>query len=489
MGSTNRDPEPDRPAGLTARVRAGDTGLTIRAALLLGFALTVGIWVFTGMYYTRQMASLEVRVADVGARYLKAQDLLSSARNEVIRGSVLVRDALLDAAQPRQRDYRGELTRAYLTAERTLQAYVPVLDSASERERVVSLQQEISALREVTLAVLDVEIRPGTNDASRVLNERIMPRREAAIRVAEELQALNREAFVQHDHEIVEIHQAIQRQVWQILGIALVASLAIGAFGAIYSGRLERRIRRQGEEDARNKRDLQRLSARLVTAQEEERRTIARELHDEVGQVLTAVKVELAVAERAFGSTTPALSEARAITERAIHTVRDLSQLLHPAILDDLGLSEALEWYLKTVRRRHGILVDFSHEPGLGELGHEASVAAYRIVQEALTNVVKHARATRCRVDLARTPTGVRLTIEDDGDGFDVTRVSESSRPKGLGLIGIRERAAHLGGTLRVESERRGGTRLVVDLPIPLASEPASSAREAPQSLALPSET
>jgi signal transduction histidine kinase len=117
------------------------------------------------------------------------------------------------------------------------------------------------------------------------------------------------------------------------------------------------------------------------------------------------------------------------------------------------------------------------------------SVAAYRIVQEALTNVVKHARATRCRVDLARTPGGLRLTVEDDGDGFDVTRVTEGGSPKGLGLIGIRERAAQLGGTLRVESEHRGGTRLVVDLPVPMASESASSSGEVPQSLALPSET
>jgi signal transduction histidine kinase len=222
-----------------------------------------------------------------------------------------------------------------------------------------------------------------------------------------------------------------------------------------------------------------------VTAQEEERRTIARELHDEVGQVLTAIKVELAVAARTVGPDNQALASARAITERAMHTVRDLSHLLHPPQLDDLGLPETLEWYLRGFRKRHGILVDFVHDPEIGELSRDASVAGYRIVQEALHNVVKHARATRCRVSVTSGPGAIRLTIEDDGLGFDVEKLSRPDTVRGLGLIGIRERAAQLNGTVHIDSQPGEGTRLVVEFPIPARQEPAPApqAEKAPVAL------
>jgi signal transduction histidine kinase len=346
--------------------------MTIRAALLLGFGLTAGIWAFAGYYYSQRVEALETRSANISARYLKAQDLLSLARNQVIRASVLIRDALLDTNQPPLRDYRRELAGSYATAEQALQQYVPVLDVASERDRVLSLQREIASVRREMEAVL-AEMRPGLSDAGRILSDRIMPRREAVIRVAEELQSLNREAFVQHQNEIAEVHHVTQRTVWQFLGVALAASLCIGVLAMAYAGRLERRIRRQSEQDAENRRDLQRLSASLVTAQEEERRAIARELHDEVGQVLTAIKVELAIAARSLGPNNQALADARAITERAMQTVRDMSQLLHPPLLDDLGLPETLEWYVKDFRKRHGLLVDLAIDQPIGELSREAT--------------------------------------------------------------------------------------------------------------------
>ena len=319
-----------RTADLTGVSASSLTGLTIRAALLLGFGLTLGIWLFAGYCYSRRVSDLETRAAAVSGRYLVAQDLLSLARNQVIRASVLIRDSLLDTNTPRLRDYPQELSGSYETAERALQKYVPVLDTGSERDRVLGLEREIASLRGEMLAVLR-DVRPDPRDAGRVLSTRIMPRRESVIRIAEELQSLNREAFVQHQNEIVEIHRVTQRHVWQFLGVALAGSLLVAVLATIYAGRLEHRIRRQGQQDAENRRDLERLSASLVTAQEEERRAIARELHDEVGQVLTAIKVELAVAARTAGGDDQALADARAITERAMQTVRDMSQSAAPA--------------------------------------------------------------------------------------------------------------------------------------------------------------
>jgi signal transduction histidine kinase len=387
---------------------------------------------------------------------------------------VLIRDWLLDTNQPPLRDYPRELSASYTTAEEALEQYVPVLDTGSERDRVITLQHEIVSLHKEMQAVL-TDVRPGLSDAGRVLSSRIMPRREAVIRIAEELQSLNREAFVQHQNETVEVHHVLQRTVWQFLGVALAASLGIGLVAMIYAGRLEWRIRRQSEQDAENRRDLQRLSASLVTAQEEERRAIARELHDEVGQVLTAIKVELAVAARTAGPNNQALADARAITERAMHTVRDLSQLLHPPLLDDLGLPETLEWYVKDFRKRHGVLVDLTIDHPTGELSREATVAAYRIVQEALHNVVKHARAAHCRVALVRAPQALQVVIEDDGVGFDVARLNDAGGARGLGLIGIRERAAQLRGSVQIDSAPGGGTRVVIELPRPEREEPSTT--------------
>jgi len=479
-------PGTHRTADLTGKPASALTGLTVRAALLLMFGLTLGIWVFAGYYYARRVADLETRTESVSNRYLEAQDLLSAARNQVIRASVLIRDALLDTQLPPARDYPGELVASYQTAEQALEQYVPVLNTESERARVRSLRQEIGKLRSEMLSVLSDDARRGPSDAGRLLTDRIMPRREAVIRIAEELQSLNRDAFVQHQAEIDDIHRVTQRHVWRILGVALGSSLIIGLVAIIYSGRLQARIRRQTARDEDTRRDLRRLSARLVTVQEEERRTIARELHDEVGQVLTAIKVELAVAARTAGPDNRALASARAITDRAMHTVRDLSHLLHPPLLDDLGLPETLEWYFRGFRKRHGILVDFVHDPAIGELPRETSLAGYRIVQEALHNVVKHAHATRCRVALTPAPGAIRLVIQDDGVGFDVARLSRPEGARGLGLIGIRERAAQLRGTVQIDSEPGAGTRLVIELPAPAqpdAPPPAAQTVEAPVAL------
>jgi signal transduction histidine kinase len=259
----------------------------------------------------------------------------------------------------------------------------------------------------------------------------------------------------------------VQRRVWQQLGLALFGSLGIALFASLYAGRLEGHLRRQRSRDAQNTEDLQRLSAKLITAQEEERGCIARELHDEVGQVLTAIKVELAVVQTAIeaaGVPARVLEDARVITEGALQTVRDLSHLLHPAMLDDLGLAAALDWYLRGVSKRYDLRAVFQHEGVNERLAVETEVAAFRIVQEALTNVVKHARATSCRVALRRHDQRLNLTIEDDGIGFDLTGADSRER-RGLGLVGIRERVAQLRGTFRIERGVTGGTRIVVELP------------------------
>jgi signal transduction histidine kinase len=211
--------------------------------------------------------------------------------------------------------------------------------------------------------------------------------------------------------------------------------------------------------------ELQDASAKLIAAQEEERRTIARELHDEVGQVLSALKVEIDVAQRSLAAGGPAqLTEAQAIADGALNTVRNLTQLLHPAALDDLGLVAAIDSSLRGLARRQEIRTEL-HQRDLPErLPREVELAAYRIVQEAITNVGKHANAKRCDVHLTQLDDRLLIEVEDDGVGF----VDDIDRPiiaRGLGLISVRERASRLGGTFNILSEPGHGTRLIVSLP------------------------
>jgi signal transduction histidine kinase len=223
--------------------------------------------------------------------------------------------------------------------------------------------------------------------------------------------------------------------------------------------------------------DLQHLSAKVITAQEEERRHIARELHDEIGQALTAIKVELAYAQRCIEDKAgPAtiLQDARTITDGALHQVRDLSYLLHPAALDEFGLVPAVDSYLKAFAKRHNVVTVLIHDRMDVRLAPEIEAAAYRIIQEALTNVARHADAKTCRVHIARIDDRLRLRIEDDGRGFD-THVAAAVSRTGVGLIGIRERASHLAGSVDVESTCGRGTSLMVELPARVREQPTDA--------------
>jgi signal transduction histidine kinase len=441
--------------------------LTIRAALVLAFGLTFGIWLFAGYYFTRRIAEVERQAATINARYMQAQELLSTIRAQVLLGSVYVRDALLDPDPASAEAYRRQVEDTYLAVNQALRQYVAVLDSPAEREHVARLHLEIDEFRRTMLQVLATDSRASLARARMVLRTQIAPKRQLVIRVSEDVQALNRSAFVKQQSGIAQVYGGTQRRLWETLGFALVSSFGVALWATLHASRLENRLRRQRSTEVQNARELQHLSAKLITAQEEERRSIARELHDEVGQVLTAIKVELAVAERtllAGGGAADLLRDARSITEGALTTVRDLSHLLHPSMLDDLGLPAAIEWYLRSFGRRHDIRADVVHEGMDQRLAPEIETAAYRIAQEALTNVAKHARATVCRVYLQRLPNTILITVEDNGAGFDPGAERRGERA-GLGLVGIRERAAQLRGTVRLESTPGKGTRLTVELP------------------------
>jgi len=206
---------------------------------------------------------------------------------------------------------------------------------------------------------------------------------------------------------------------------------------------------------------LRRLSGSIMASQEKERSAIARGLHDELGQMLTAFHLDTVWLEERLRQTDPqAAQRALAMSgliDKTIDEVRSIALRLRPGILDDLGLVDALEWYAADFERRTGITCAFKRDEVL-PIGGELATAAYRIAQEALTNVARHADADQATLALSIHEGVLTLTIHDDGCGFDPRDLSES---KGLGVAGMRERAALVGGILEVKSERDQGTRII----------------------------
>jgi signal transduction histidine kinase len=203
---------------------------------------------------------------------------------------------------------------------------------------------------------------------------------------------------------------------------------------------------------------------RVVEAQELERRRLARELHDETGQALTSILLGLKPLEErlADADSRAAIADLRELVVSTLQDVRRLAVELRPSALDDFGLVAALERLTASFTEQSGIIVDFQTSLGDERLSDEVETALYRIVQEALTNVVKHARARHVSILLARSSGAIKAVVEDDGQGFDPAEESLD----GFGLVGMRERLALLGGRLEVESGSEGGTTIAAEVPI-----------------------
>jgi signal transduction histidine kinase len=258
----------------------------------------------------------------------------------------------------------------------------------------------------------------------------------------------------------LEVQDQFER-LGQGLGLALNLSLASALLLAIGCGVYILRIERQNHGRYQ---EIVQLSARLVDAQETERRTISRELHDQVGQTLNAVLVDAANLAKRIPPDDEVgqryLNNIRSYADSSVNSIRDISLLLRPSMLDDLGLIPALEWQARETSRRTGIDVRVSAENVDDSLPDAIRTCVYRIVQEALQNVARHSGAKHARIAVRQENGSLSLAIEDDGKGFDPRRT------KGVGLLGMEERVKQLGGRLEVHSEPGKGTALRVSLPV-----------------------
>jgi signal transduction histidine kinase len=218
----------------------------------------------------------------------------------------------------------------------------------------------------------------------------------------------------------------------------------------------------------RASRQLRSLSRRRVQVEEEERRHLARELHDHVGQLITAGSLNLQLLRKARGrrATTGKLDETIAIFDQVLQQVRQLSFDIRPPVLDDLGLAPAMRWMLDGAAKRAGLASEFFADPNLKRGDAESENSCYRVAQEAVLNVVRHAHARKVWLELRSDGDALQLLVRDDGIGFDVAAAEKRVGRDRLGLVGMHERATALGGKFECESTPGGGTEVRAFFPV-----------------------
>ena len=439
--------------------------------LAAGFGTLVLLIIASGVIAQRKSHVFYTSIAGLDEGYRESRRTLEQVRAGIHISSVVVRDYLLDPSAERAPAYRAELVRqrdetaAHLGRLRQL----PGALRPEERATVEALDAQIGAYWDSLDPLFDWTDEEKRVRASAFLRREVMPRRNAALDLARGIGTV-------HDRTLVEQQAAVlqtERDYARFLTRTTTVSAALGLVVALASvGRvlvLERRSTVQRARAELAEHQLRRLSTDLVHEQEEERRTLSRELHDEVGQMLTGLRMQVKQLRHAAGRRGPfdsRLDELRESLERAVQSVRDIAMGLRPSMLDDLGLRPALEWQARDFARRHDLPVTLDVRTSLDGLPDLYRTAIYRIVQEALTNCVRHAHATAVSITLAEEGDDLRLTIEDNGVGLDASQAQAA----GAGLLGMRERARELGGTLDITAADARGTRITVTIPAPSAS-------------------
>lgn len=394
----------------------------------------------------------------------QSQRVLAGIGQHMFAISVTIREFFLDTSPESGRDYLQRM----MDSRKALEDYTQALhDMIPESEAPVlqKLEQELTGYWNSILPVFGWTPQQRADRAAYFLREQQRPRRQTVLAIADEIARLNNAFYRQQQERIRSSEQEFRDDLKRAVFFTLLAGIIVSAASIVRIGWLERQALAQHEQAARTGEELRHLSTRLRHAQEEERRTISRELHDDVGQKLTAMRMDLGTLEhlrtgdpREFNES---LNEVKSLAEQSLRLIRDIAAGLRPSVLDDLGLGPAIQQQAREFGRRAGVRVSVSMDGDFDHLSDRQRTYVFRIVQEALTNCAKHSRARQVAIAMRMDNGRTELTIADDGVGFDPGKVLHS----GLGLIGIEERVRELGGSVALESAEGKGTTIRVGIP------------------------
>ena len=377
--------------------------------LLIGFGTLIVLIAVSGLGALRRARQTYREVSSLNDRYRRTEHILNRVGAEISEVGLLTRDYLLDPSALSAGKYRSELVAVRARMENELQELSGVMGD-EEAPRLARLRKEVGAYWDVLDPLF--EWTPAQKSALSwiFLRKQVLPRREAALAIAGEISDLA-QANLRRQREAVDKEEAdLPIFIGRMLAITVFLGLLIAGISVYRMTRLERhseeqRLRAETAED-----EMRLLSRQLVRAQEEERRSISRELHDEIGQLLTALRMELrnlqdlrVAPEELFQEH---LEDARRLAEQSLRSVRDMAMGLRPSMLDDLGLGSAVQWQARQFSKHTGVPVNVQIDGPPSQLPDRHRTCVYRLVQEALTNCARHAKARTIQVSraVARRP-------------------------------------------------------------------------------------
>jgi signal transduction histidine kinase len=425
--------------------------------LWLGFGGLLCLLAFAGLYGLSTIKAIGARNGNIRADYLRQDRILQKVRSDLYLSGSYVRNLLLES-DPKQVQFYSVL---FVETRNSVQSQCAALNESlkvgqqSEFDKFSAQQRKYFEQMQPALAWTAAERR---SLGIPFMKDVLLPERATVVQLADQLSLANARQLESGSREIAQLFLQYERN----LVIFTIGSLLVGASLALFAARRMLNLEQLAQQQLQ---ELQHLSSRLVQVQESERRAISRELHDEVGQSISGlllgignVAATLSPDQRALVSTE--LGDLSRLAERTVASVRNLSLLLRPSMLDDLGLIPALQWQAREVSRTANISVQVTADTlSEDDVSDDTKTCIYRLVQEALANVTRHAAASAVDIQLTcEADRTLTLKIEDNGRGF-------VPREKGLGILGMEERVRHRNGTFQISSEPGQGTRLLIHLP------------------------
>jgi len=424
--------------------------------LILGLIITLAAVVAYSGYITFQISGLRELQNNLVDRNRKDSLQLLRIQNDLNSLGLAMRD-MLDADEPYPLtawSAQFQRVRADLNDALRLEEKVAVTTRTPEQRQYLTdsvAQFWDAADRTFALA------RDGKEKEARAQIRLSLQARQAALNTAvARLLVQNNESEEQAALRIRQIYDRVGRQVYLFLGATLIAIVLTSLYLIRSNRRLFAQLAALSEQRSE-------LAQKLISTQESTLRYISRELHDEFGQILTAVGAMLGRAGNHAPEGSPLRAELREVCEIAqttLDNVRSLSQALHPVMLDESGLESTLDWYIPTVERQAGIDISYEKSGTPFFVDGHAAIHVYRVLQEALNNVTRHSGAREAWVRLQFMPESLQLEVEDHGSGFELQAVKQ-----GIGLVAMRERAELLGGTIEFLKPHSGGSLVRLKIP------------------------
>jgi signal transduction histidine kinase len=449
-------------------LRQGSSHRQTRIFLFAGFGGLLLLLSIVGLSAISSMYQIELREERIRQDYVVRDRALENLRSNIYVAGTSIRDFLLAASDNLAALHRTQFLDRQHQIEDELDDYRKLVTNES-REPFTRLREELLSWFAALSPSLTWDESQRRSQRYGFMQEQVLSRRTILLGLTDRIQQLAESDLELSSAAVGEMVASLRMRLIVLMIFTFLTGVGLTCVAVWGLLRLENESQLRYQEVVKARWELTRLSAELVSAQETERRRISRELHDEVGQVLSAASLKLGGVRAALkdGDTEEAFRQLQVLqdmTEHNIGVVRNIALLLRPTMLDDLGLVPALKWLAREVSRTAPMTVDVVAESFLDDLADEHRTCVFRVVQEAVRNAARHAGARLVRIYLQQEASLIRASVQDDGKGF------EPAQEKGMGIIGMEERVVRLGGRLRVESELGRGT--IVSLELPRPSEP-----------------